>query len=264
MMQNAARVLCAVSLIALFAPVQVMAQDLSDEELLNLFLMQRDAFRAAESSENGATRGLTLVTLENINVVTEAASLGTPGTADANETAPGTETGVAVAGTPKAPGAPTGDTLDIAGDAPPAPPVPAQEIVEATTVAAVKTEATPTKVVMGDLAPELQVNVRIEFDRDSAALTPEQKPKLDQLCRVMQAADIQKFRIIGHTDATGTDAYNQNLSQLRAAEVQRYFINECGVDPNHLEAVGVGEKFIPEGKDPNAPENRRVEFQALA
>ena len=261
MMQNAARVLCAVSLIALFAPVRVLAQDLSDEELLNLFLLQRDAFRAAESSENGATRGLTLVTLENVDVITEAAALGTPGTADANVTAAGTESGVEVAVTPDAPGTPEGDALTVATDAPEAP---APDAPEATTVAAVEAEVTPTQVVMGDLAPELQVNVRIAFDKDSAALTPEQKPKLDQLCRVMKAAAIQKFRIIGHTDASGSDAYNQNLSQLRAAEVQRYFVNECGVDPAHLEAVGVGEKLIPEGTDPEAPEHRRVEFQALA
>ena len=275
MMQNAARALCAVSLLALFAPLRVMAQDLSDEELLNLFLMQRDAFRAAASSANGQTRGLTLVTLENVDVVTETATLGAPGTADANDTATAADTNVAVAGAPAAPDAPEGDALAVATDAPAAPAPDAlapdalapdalaPDTAAGTVVAAVPDEITPTLVV-GDLAPELQVNVRIEFDFDSAALTPAQKPKLAQLCNVMKAADIQLFRIVGHTDASGSDDYNQNLSLLRAEEVQRYFITECGIDAKRLQAVGLGERFIPDGTDPKAPENRRVEFQALA
>lgn len=112
--------------------------------------------------------------------------------------------------------------------------------------------------------PASQVNIRISFDFDSAALADSEKAKLVTLCEAMVASDIPVFKIIGHTDASGSDSYNQRLSLLRAEEVQRYFITECGIDAKRLQAVGLGERFIPDGTDPKAPENRRVEFQALS
>ena len=244
------------SLLALMAPAPLLAQDLSDEELLNLFLAQRDAFRAAEAGDtSGATRGLTLVTMDNVDVVTETATLSAPANTGDSGAASGTSDGVLVADAPTEPAAPGVDvaagTVEV-----PAPPPDDTMVAEA--------EATPTPVVLAAIPKDMQVNVRIEFEYDSAALNEAQKPKLIQLCNVMKAADIQLFRIVGHTDASGSDDYNQSLSLLRAKEVQRYFITDCGIDPARLQAVGLGEKFIPEGTDPKAPENRRVEFQALA
>ena len=98
---------------------------------------------------------------------------------------------------------------------------------------------------------------------NSAALSADQWPKLDQLCRVIKASDIGKFRVVGHTDGSGPDEYNERLSVLRAEEVQRHLVNECGVVPGRLEAVGMGERFLFNKQNPEADENRRVEFQAL-
>ncbi len=122
-------------------------------------------------------------------------------------------------------------------------------------------EAQPTYVA---LAPEEQVNIQIRFDFDSAALRDDQKPKLGTLCEVMQKMDSVAFRVVGHTDASGSASYNEQLSQLRAAEVKRHLVNDCGIAPARLDAVGVGEGFPLENLDPNADENRRVEFQALS
>lgn len=245
------------SVLALMAPGPLLAQDLSDEELLNMFLAQRDAFRAAEAGDtSGATRGLTLVTMENVDVVTETATLTAPASTGDSGAVSGTSDGVDVAVAPSEPATPG---VDVAAGTVEAPAAPAQDAM-----AAAETETTPTPVVLAAIPQDMQVNVRIEFDFDSAALTDAQKPKLAQICKVMKAADIQLFRIVGHTDASGSDDYNQNLSLLRAKEVQRYFITDCGIDPARLQAVGLGEKFIPDGTDPKAPENRRVEFQALA
>jgi outer membrane protein OmpA-like peptidoglycan-associated protein len=71
------------------------------------------------------------------------------------------------------------------------------------------------------------------------------------------------FRIIGHP-RLGDRHYNERLSRLRAEEVQRFFINECGIDAGRLEAVGLGERFLLENADPDSDQNRRVEFQALS
>ncbi|WP_095587990.1 OmpA family protein [Actibacterium ureilyticum] len=114
------------------------------------------------------------------------------------------------------------------------------------------------------LPKDEQVNIQISFDFDSAALRADQKPKLETLCQVMQGIDVQLFRIVGHTDAAGSADYNQRLSLLRAEEVKRHLVSDCGIAATRLEAVGVGEQFPFNEQNPRADENRRVEFQALS
>ena len=115
-----------------------------------------------------------------------------------------------------------------------------------------------------ELAPEEQVNIQISFDFDSAALREDQKPKLATLCQVMQTVNVEQFKIVGHTDASGSASYNERLSLLRAEEVKRYLVSDCGIAETRLQAVGVGENFLLDKDDPRADENRRVEFQALS
>ena len=72
------------------------------------------------------------------------------------------------------------------------------------------------------------------------------------------------LRIVGHTDASGPWSYNLKLSELRAEEVKRFFENDCGVAADRLQAIGVGEQFPFDDRDPGAAVNRRVEFQAIS
>ena len=109
-----------------------------------------------------------------------------------------------------------------------------------------------------------QVAIEISFDFDSSALRADQKPKLATLCQVMSSLDDGAFRIVGHTDASGSDSYNERLSLLRAQEVKRHLVEDCGIAADRLQAVGVGESYPLDGIDPNADANRRVEFQALS
>ncbi|EYD75861.1 OmpA/MotB domain protein [Rubellimicrobium mesophilum DSM 19309] len=133
-------------------------------------------------------------------------------------------------------------------------------------------EAEAAQPAIGDVVyvipPEsaLQINVHVEFPFDSAALTEDQIPKLQQLCRVMGREEFNgsRSRIIGHTDAKGEDAYNDRLSLLRAQEVVRYFVNTCGLDTALFEAMGLGEHQLLDPADPEAAANRRVEFQLEA
>lgn len=117
--------------------------------------------------------------------------------------------------------------------------------------------ATAKPVQHWSLPRDQQVNIRVTFGFDSAALAADQEPKLRQLCAVMDEAGIALFRIVGHTDA----AYSQQLSVLRAEEVKRIFIEECGSDASRLEAIGVGKQFPYNPAHPLAGGNRRVEFQ---
>ncbi|HLQ18215.1 MAG TPA: OmpA family protein [Tabrizicola sp.] len=216
--------LTSLAVCAALIPMGAQAQDLSEEELLKLFLAQRDAYKAAVEGNTALTRGLTLVTADDVQIATEV-SKDDPA------------------------GEPT-TTTEVAATDP---------VKETETVVTANETATLVKMPEG-----MDVNVRIEFAFDSAALDDAQKPKLQTLCNVMREADIQLFRIIGHTDASGTDAYNERLSRLRAEEVQRFFVNDCGIAANRLEAVGLGERFLLEDYDPDSDQNRRVEFQALS
>lgn len=120
-------------------------------------------------------------------------------------------------------------------------------------------------VAYNSLEAEDQINIRVAFDFDSAVLRDSEKAKLAALCTAMQgASDIGVFRIVGHTDAAGSDEYNDRLSLLRAEEVKRHLVTDCGIAPERLEAVGVGKRFLSDPADPRGEVNRRVEFQALS
>lgn len=126
-----------------------------------------------------------------------------------------------------------------------------------TTVAAVDQDYT-------EFDRDAQININISFDFDSSALRSDQKPKLANLCTVMAEIEGEVFRIVGHTDASGSASYNERLSLLRAQEVKRYFVSECGLPEDRLLAVGVGEEHPVNDADPRADENRRVEFQIVS
>ena len=51
----------------------------------------------------------------------------------------------------------------------------------------------------------------------------------------------QRVLIEGHTDAVGSELYNESLSQRRAQSVRRYLVAMHGIDAGRLEAVGLGE-----------------------
>lgn len=134
--------------------------------------------------------------------------------------------------------------------------------IVSTTPEGAESEATVQATEVAPAAAGEEVFVNISFDFDSAALREDQKPRLTALCGAMQAMD-GTFRVLGHTDSSGTAAYNARLSKLRAEEVKRYLISDCKIDGTRLEAVGVGEEFPLDPADPRADVNRRVEFQMI-
>ncbi|MEX0285064.1 MAG: OmpA family protein [Paracoccaceae bacterium] len=125
------------------------------------------------------------------------------------------------------------------------------------------TEVATVSAEYNEVASEDQVNIQISFDFDSAALRPDQKAKLSTMCEVMKSIDVSLFQIIGHTDSSGKASYNERLSLLRAQEVKRHLVKDCGIADDRLEALGLGESAPLNKNDPRADENRRVEFQAL-
>jgi outer membrane protein OmpA-like peptidoglycan-associated protein len=129
---------------------------------------------------------------------------------------------------------------------------------------AAATEGTTVSTDYLEVPEDEQVYVSIKFDFDSAALRDDQKPRLAELCRAMHNVNVNVFRIVGHTDAVGSASYNDRLSQLRAEEVKRYMVDDCGIPADRLEAVGVGPRHPLNPDNPRGEENRRVEFQAMS
>jgi outer membrane protein OmpA-like peptidoglycan-associated protein len=139
--------------------------------------------------------------------------------------------------------------------------VPSGQQAEQASTTSVETAPTTTAYSAVDRAD--QVNIQIAFDFDSATLRDDQKVKLSTLCEVMRSVDVAKFQIIGHTDSAGSADYNERLSLLRAQEVKRHLVSDCGIADTRLEAVGLGESAPFDANDPRGDVNRRVEFQAL-
>lgn len=159
-------------------------------------------------------------------------------------------------------------TVDPTQEAEPGriPPPVTPSAPTAAAVAAVTAEGggADASTIYVDMPNPDDVFVQVTFAFDSAALAEDQKPGLRRVCKALDAAGVGTLRIVGHTDAAGPARYNQRLSVLRAEEVQRFFVNDCGIAPDRLQAIGVGEQFPADAADPYADGNRRVEFQAIS
>lgn len=110
------------------------------------------------------------------------------------------------------------------------------------------------------------VNVRrdvpLTFASGSSQLTPESKAWLDKFGASLRgrAMPARALRIVGHTDALGSDALNLKLSKQRAYAVQNYLVSNYQFDPRVFEAEGVGKDQLKNPAAPYSVENRRVEF----
>lgn len=100
------------------------------------------------------------------------------------------------------------------------------------------------------------------FDFDSAAIRDSEKPELAESKIVFDAYPEIKVTIIGHTDSTGPEAYNQGLSERRANAVRNFLVNEVGIAADRLSAEGKGEldPAYPNDTPENRQKNRRVDF----
>jgi outer membrane protein OmpA-like peptidoglycan-associated protein len=105
--------------------------------------------------------------------------------------------------------------------------------------------------------------IRFEFNSDR--LTTLGKSISDDVASALKSPELEgvRFRIEGHTDAKGTEEYNQALSEKRANAVRDYLIKSHGVPPDRIVAVGKGKKELFKPDAPNADENRRVSFVEL-
>ncbi|HBG06859.1 MAG: hypothetical protein A2075_04665 [Geobacteraceae bacterium GWC2_58_44] len=165
------------------------------------------------------------------------------GVSDALDRCPGTPSGVAIGsdGCPidndrdgvadyldKCPATPAGAAVDQNG-CPPAvilAPVP---------------NAVQTAVVVAEPQVIVLSFEDIHFDFDQSTLKPEAKAILDRNILLLKENPKARIRIAGYTSASGTEEYNQKLSERRADSVRSYLVSEGVIGSNRLTTIGYGE-----------------------
>jgi OOP family OmpA-OmpF porin len=104
----------------------------------------------------------------------------------------------------------------------------------------------------------------VNFELNSATLTADAREILLRVADALRGEATLRAEIAGHTDSSGSDAYNQRLSQQRAESVLEFLANQ-GIDRSRLVARGYGETrpVTDNGTEAGRERNRRVEFQVL-
>ncbi|MEZ5558740.1 MAG: OmpA family protein [Pseudomonadales bacterium] len=124
-------------------------------------------------------------------------------------------------------------------------------------------ELAGTGVSVTRIGDDIVLNMpgNITFDVNQAAINSNFYPVLNSVAKVVKEYDKTLIDVAGHTDSTGTVAYNMDLSQRRAASVSDYLRSQ-GVDPMRVYAQGYGPHYpvadnsTVEGR----AQNRRVEL----
>jgi outer membrane protein OmpA-like peptidoglycan-associated protein len=110
------------------------------------------------------------------------------------------------------------------------------------------------------------IDLEINFEYNSAAIGREAMPQVEALGQALTSADLKgaTFLVAGHTDAVGSQGFNQGLSERRADAVKRFLLEKYGVEGSQLVAVGYGKTQLKKPADPFSAENRRVQVVNFA
>ena len=114
--------------------------------------------------------------------------------------------------------------------------------------------------------PEVYVLENIEFSFDSfRKILPGSLSEIDRMAEILQQRSFSRLVIAGHTDALGSDAYNNKLSQQRAETIRAYLLKKYQFSAAKVVAKGFGES-IPIADNATLQgrqRNRRVEFKVF-
>jgi outer membrane protein OmpA-like peptidoglycan-associated protein len=107
-----------------------------------------------------------------------------------------------------------------------------------------------------------KIDLEINFEFNSAIIAAKALPQVTALGEALTSPDLKArtFIVAGHTDAKGSETYNQGLSERRADAVKRFLSEKHGIETNRLLTVGYGATNLKNPESPLAGENRRVQI----
>ncbi len=110
------------------------------------------------------------------------------------------------------------------------------------------------------------IDLEITFDYNSAEISAKSLSSVQALGKALTSADLKgsTFIVAGHTDAAGSEGYNQDLSERRAESIKRYLTEKYGIAGADLVTVGYGESKLKDPGQPLAEANRRVQVVNMA
>jgi outer membrane protein OmpA-like peptidoglycan-associated protein len=87
-----------------------------------------------------------------------------------------------------------------------------------------------------------QIDLNIYFNYNSAAITAKAEPQLKELGKALSDPRLENATILigAHTDARGSDKYNQKLSERRAEAVRGYLVDKLKIPADNLSTAGCG------------------------
>jgi outer membrane protein OmpA-like peptidoglycan-associated protein len=106
-----------------------------------------------------------------------------------------------------------------------------------------------------------KIDLEINFDYNSDRVSAKSLPSVQALGRALANPELKgsTFIVAGHTDAAGSDVYNQELSERRADAIKRYLVEKSGISAADLVTVGYGKTQLKDPSNPLADVNRRVQ-----
>jgi OOP family OmpA-OmpF porin len=114
-----------------------------------------------------------------------------------------------------------------------------------------------------EIVADMVINVTADhFDFDRATLKPAMEAELDNVAAKVKASKgDEMLSIVGHTDSTGPEAYNQGLSERRAQAAADYLAGQ-GISASRMTVSGMGERspVADNGTREGRAMNRRVEI----
>jgi outer membrane protein OmpA-like peptidoglycan-associated protein len=125
----------------------------------------------------------------------------------------------------------------------PIPPPPEPRIEEKVVVIMASEPKVEEKVMVAATEPKVIILAfeDVHFDFDKSTLKPEAQTILKRNIQLLKDNPKAQVRIAGYTSASGTEAYNQKLSERRAKSVEEYLINEGVITRDRLSTIGYGE-----------------------
>lgn len=144
---------------------------------------------------------------------------------------------------------------------PAAPAAPAQPSAPAAP-AAPATPAPAARPAPASVRQAVVIQADALFDFDKSVLRPDGRKNIDDAVAKLRGVDLELVIATGHTDSVGSDAYNQRLSERRAAAVKEYLVSK-GIPASKITTIGKGESQpvatnkTAEGRQ----KNRRVDIE---